>query len=210
MRANKELRAFTKVFLDAGEEKEITLELDAKAFSLFDVNSGKFVAPEGTYEIQICASLSDVKLSESVTISGVDYKSNDKSTLPSYAPGFSGEPFSHEDFAKLYRDPIPDDSAPKTGTFTIYNSLAEGAVLSKYCKKQLDKIVKEILEDNRKMGRNENDPAVKIAVCGMMENPIESIILLTACKFKPKFARALVHKVNKKFLRACMELIFGR
>ena len=210
LRANKELRAFTKVFLEAGEEKEVTLELDAKAFSLFDVNSGKFVAPEGTYEIQICASLSDVKLSESVTISGVDYKSNDKSTLPSYAPGFSGEPFSHEDFSKLYKAPLPDDSAPRIGTFTIYNSLAEGAVLSKYCKKQLDKIVNSIIEDNRKMGRNENDPAVKIAVCGMTENPIESIILLTACKFKPKFARAIVHLVNRKYGAAVKEFLFGR
>ena len=209
LRPSKELRAFTKVFLEAGEEKEVTLELDAKAFSLFDVESGKYVAPAGTYEIQICASLSDVKLSGNVKVSGVDYKANEKSTIPSYAPGFGGEPFSHEDFARLYREPLPDDSAPKVGNFTIYNSLAEGAVLSKDCKKQLDNIVNEILEDNRKKGRNENDPAVKIAVCGMTENPIESIILLTASKFKPNLARALVHKTNKRYFSALIEKLFG-
>ena len=209
LRPSKELRAFTKVFLEAGEEKEVTLELDAKAFSLFDVTSEKYVAPAGTYEIQIGASLSDVKLSGSVKVSGVDYNANEKSTLPSYVPGFGGEPFSHEDFAKLYREPLPDDSAPKVGNFTIYNSLAEGAVLSKHCKKQLDQIVNEILEDNRQKGRNDNDPAVKIAVCGMTENPIESIILLTACKFKPKLARALVHKTNKRYFSALIEKLFG-
>jgi beta-glucosidase len=210
LRPSKELRAFTKVFLEAGEEKNVSLELDAKAFSLFDADSGKYLAPAGTYEIQICASLSDVKLSESVNVSGVDYKTNEKANLPSYAVGFSGEPFSHEDFAKLYREELPDDSAPKIGSFTIYNSLAEGALLSKYCKKQLDKIVNGIIEDNKKLGRNENDPAVKIAVCGMTENPIESIILLTACKFKPKFARALVHIVNRKYCAAFKEFLFGR
>ncbi len=210
LRANKELRAFTKVFLQAGEEKEVRLELDAKAFSLFDAESGKYIAPSGTYEIQIAASLSDVKLSEKINVKGVDYQANDKERLTSYFAAVDGEMFNHKDFASLYKEPLPDDSAPVPGTFTIYNSLAEGAAISKHCKKQLDKIVNGIIEDNKKMGRNENDPAVKIAVCGMSENPIESIILLTACKFKPKFARALVHLVNRRFLAACRELIFGR
>ena len=210
LRANKELRAFTKVFLEAGEEKEVSLELDAKAFSLFDVESKKYIAPSGVYEIQIAASLSDVKLSEKITVKGVDYKANDKERLPSYFNAVDGEIFSHKDFASLYKEPLPDDSAPVPGTFTIYNSLAEGAAISKYCKKQLDKIVNGIIEDNKKMGRNENDPAVKIAVCGMSENPIESIILLTACKFKPKFARAIVHLVNRRYLAAVKEILFGR
>lgn len=213
LRANKELRAFTKVFLEAGEEKEVCLELDSKAFSLYDLKSHKYLAPEGEYEIQICASLSDLRLSSKIAVTGCKYNPDDRALLPSYFGKASDSLFNHSDFKKLYQtcgEKLPDDKAPVPGNFTIYNSLEEGAAISKYCKEQLDKIVNSIIEDNRKMGRNENDPAVKIAVCGMSENPIESIVLLTACKFKPKFARAIVHCVNRRYLAAVKEIIFGR
>ena len=213
IRSSKELRAFTKVFLEAGEEKTVEMELDSKAFSLYDVKNHKYIAPSGEYEIQICASLSDIRLSEKIQVSGENYNADDRTELSSYFGPASDSLFSHSDFEKLYRtcgEDLPQDKAPEAGTFTIYNSLEEGAKISGHCKKQLDKIVSSIIEDNRKMGRNENDPAVKIAVCGMSENPIESIILLTACKFKPKFARALVHMVNKKPLAAVKEILFGK
>ncbi|MCR5612769.1 glycoside hydrolase family 3 C-terminal domain-containing protein [Treponema sp.] len=237
LRPAKELRAFTKVYLEPGKSKKVTIELDAKAFCLYDVSTGAYVAPSGSYEIQICSSLSDVKLKKAVKVKGVKYTADDRTRLPTYfaaeetksakkktatktvirAGAKNKKPpvnvsglFSHKDFATLYAKPLPQDPSPTVGTFTIYNSLTEAAELNATCKKILDKMIEKIKEDNRKHGRSENDPATKIVIGGVTENPIESMILLSASQFKPNHARAIVNLVNKKKWTALKELLFGR
>ena len=69
-RPRKELKGFCKVFLKAGEEKRITLLLDDKAFRYYDVNSGGWEVERGTYRIQIGASVSDIRLQQSIWIPG--------------------------------------------------------------------------------------------------------------------------------------------
>ena len=115
--------------------------------------------------------------------------------------------FSHKDFAELYAKPLPEDKLPQVGTFTIYNSFGEAAKQSKFCKKILDGIVKQMKEDNKKQGRSENDPALKIAVSGITENPIESVILLTANKFSRNQADAIVNLANNKKFAAIISLL---
>ena len=112
-----------------------------------------------------------------------------------------------EDFAELYAKPLPEDKLPQVGTFTIYNSFGEAAKQSKFCKKILDGIVKQMKEDNKKQGRSENDPALKIAVSGITENPIESVILLTANKFSRNQADAIVNLANNKKFAAIISLL---
>ena len=62
-------------------------------------------------------------------------------------------------------------------------------------------------EDNKKQGRSENDPALKIAVSGITENPIESVILLTANKFSRNQADAIVNLANNKKFAAIISLL---
>ena len=238
LRPAKELRAFTKVFLEPGKSKKVTVELDAKAFSLYDVKTNSYVAPSGSYEIQIGASIKDIRLKKSLKVKGIKYSEDDTQRLPSYfiqeekpktRAKTKAEPakaektksrakpenkvvnvdvlFSHKDFAELYATPLPEDKLPQVGTFTIYNSFGEAAKQSKFCKKILDGIVKQMKEDNKKQGRSENDPALKIAVSGITENPIESVILLTANKFSRNQADAIVNLANNKKFAAIISLL---
>lgn len=60
----KELKAFEKVVLKAGEAKTVDVKLSREAFSYWDEQRAKFVAPRGTYEVRVATSSSekDVKL----------------------------------------------------------------------------------------------------------------------------------------------------
>lgn len=219
LRPAKELRAFTKVYLEPGKSKKVTVELDAKAFSLFDVNSNQYVAPAGSYEIQVCASLNDVKLKKAVKVKGVKYSVDDRTRLPSYfVPGTEStkasktkksvketkstvnvdDLFTHDDFAELFAKPLPEDVSPVPGTYTIYNNMNEAAEISPICKKIRDKMIERIVNDAKKRGRSENDPAVKIGICGATENPLESIILLSAREMHENYAEAIVNLANNK------------
>ncbi|GAA5945845.1 hypothetical protein JCM3775_001904 [Rhodotorula graminis] len=66
----KELKAFEKVVLKAGEGKTVEVKLSREAFSYYDERYGKFVAPKGVYEVRVATSSSekDVKLRASVEV----------------------------------------------------------------------------------------------------------------------------------------------
>ena len=67
-RPKKELRAFTKVFLKAGEEKEVTLELGKRAFAYYNINISDWHVESGEFEIMVGASSRDIKLTATVNV----------------------------------------------------------------------------------------------------------------------------------------------
>ncbi len=109
-RPAKELKGFQKVFLKAGESREVTIALDDKAFRYWNDKTGKFEIDGGEYEILIGASVADIKLSGTVTVKGTEApKCEDPAKLPHY---FSGEIKAVPDaeFEALLGRPIPDGS----------------------------------------------------------------------------------------------------
>ncbi len=58
----KELKGFSKVTLKSGESKKVTMHLSKRAFSFYDVDSKKWVAEPGEYEVLIGSSSRDIKL----------------------------------------------------------------------------------------------------------------------------------------------------
>ena len=64
----KELKGFTKIYLEPGESKKATIELTRDAFSWYDVAAGDFVTKPGTYDVMLGFSSRDIKQSQKVTI----------------------------------------------------------------------------------------------------------------------------------------------
>ena len=60
-RPEKELVAFEKVALDAGETKHLRIELDRHAVGYFDTAIGKWIAEEGVFKVLVAASAEDIK-----------------------------------------------------------------------------------------------------------------------------------------------------
>jgi beta-glucosidase len=61
-RPPKELKGFAKVHLRPGESKQVTLTLDRRAFSFFDVNKHDWHAEPGDFSILVGSSSADIRL----------------------------------------------------------------------------------------------------------------------------------------------------
>lgn len=66
----RQLRAFAKVHLNAGETALVTLKLDARSFSIYDSATKRWKVPDGVYEIYAGSSSRNLPLHASVTLGG--------------------------------------------------------------------------------------------------------------------------------------------
>ncbi len=107
-RPAKELKGFTKVFLKAGESRQVTIPLDDKAFRYFNVKTNRFETEGGAWTVMIGASCADIRLSGTVSVKGTQVASPyDKAKFAKY---FSGDikSVSDAEFEALLGRPIPD------------------------------------------------------------------------------------------------------
>ncbi len=109
-RPKKELKGFAKVFLKAGETKEVTIPLDDKAFRFYDVRTNSWEVETGEYCIYVGASVSDIRLEDCIHIEGtVTAGGYVKTAMESYFTG-NIEDVSDKEFERLYGKAIPDGS----------------------------------------------------------------------------------------------------
>ncbi|MEQ8859951.1 MAG: glycoside hydrolase family 3 C-terminal domain-containing protein [Pseudomonadales bacterium] len=67
-RPDQELRAFSKLSLDAGERRAVELRLDPRDFAIWDVVSGTWLMEAGAYEIRVGASSRDIRVRSCWTV----------------------------------------------------------------------------------------------------------------------------------------------
>ena len=60
-RPYKELKAFSKVQLDAGESREVSFTIDRSQLSYYDDTQGRWVAEPGEFEALVGASAADIR-----------------------------------------------------------------------------------------------------------------------------------------------------
>ena len=140
------MKGFAKVFLKAGESKEVTIALDDKAFRYFDIHTGNFEVEAGEYEISVAASGSDVKLSTAVEIAGT---AQPKEQAPACYRNASVTNVSDADFTALLGHPIPDSHW--TGELDINDPLSRLGE----AKGALAQLLFKVL--NRKMEKDPSD-----------------------------------------------------
>ena len=71
-RPKKELRAFTKIYLKAGEEKTVTFTLGKREFSYYNVRTKSFEAETGRYTVYVGNSLVDLPLQKIVKVTNIE------------------------------------------------------------------------------------------------------------------------------------------
>lgn len=84
----KELKAFKKVFLESGEEKEISFTLGRRAFAFWNVNVNDWSVESGEFDILIGASSADIRLEAKVAVTAAPVEIPDyTATAPIYYTG---------------------------------------------------------------------------------------------------------------------------
>ena len=113
-RPEKELKGFAKVFLKAGEEREVFIPFDDKSFRVFDSVANRFLEESGRYRILIGASAADIRLNGELVRAGEKLcRAEEKKRLPHYFSG-AAQQVGRAEFErllgrKLERHPIAEE-----------------------------------------------------------------------------------------------------
>lgn len=192
-RALKELKGFTKVFLEPGESRTVTIELPERAFAYYCVGSRKWCVEPGAYTVSVGSSSRDIRLRGEVWF---EHESDaiwqyTRDELPTY---YFGDPSSVSDseFEKLLCGPIPEaDRRP--GEKLTLNSTLEDA---KECRwgARVMKLV-EFIEKSKGLASGDSSGMI-MATLGEM--PIRAMACMSGGKLTIDMAEAIVSLLNEE------------
>lgn len=188
-RPEKELRAFTKVYLEPGEEKAIKLTLSKRAFAFFNVNTHDWCVESGKFDILVGASSRDIKLQSSVNV-----ESTEQCEIPDYretAPNYYNNitAITHDDFEIIYGE-LPAQTRSKNQKIDIYCCLddAKDTKWGKVICGAINKIMTGFGSDQNGDGKMLAAMATQI--------PIRNFVAMSMGVFTPKMAEGLINVLN--------------
>lgn len=118
-RPAQELKAFTKVWLEAGESKTVTLPLDDKAFRYWNTKTDSWEVEGGTYELRVGASSADIRLTAAVEVNGTSAPNPYAGkALPHYTSG-KVQLVPDAEWETLLGRPIPADTVKIDRNMTL-------------------------------------------------------------------------------------------
>ncbi len=185
-RARRELRGFVKLYLAPGEKKQVQLQLDDRAFSVYQ--ESQFQVIGGEYEVQVGASLQDIRLSQHIKIDGAVYKG--ALTLKSKVP------LSQNDFDQIYTYPRTHFSELAPGEFTTKNSLAQMSPYSKLARRWI--AIGTLVAKLMYFPKSSKDPEVQMMLEGILEGNIDSVCNQSNGIIKYSTIQKIVASANKE------------
>lgn len=187
----KELRAFNKVFLKAGEEKEITIELSKRAFAYFNVNINDWHVESGEFDILVGASSRDIRLSATVNVeSTVDAVVPDyRQSAPSYY-SVDVQDIPDSEYEAILGHAIPVRQLDTTMKLTFANSLGD----AKHTKwgGRINNLINKVMD----MAFKPDDPNGGMIKAMALEIPIKNFITMSMGVFSEDMANGLLLILN--------------
>ncbi|MBO7354298.1 MAG: fibronectin type III-like domain-contianing protein, partial [Lachnospiraceae bacterium] len=198
----RELKGFEKVFLAPGEEKEITVELDERAFSYYCVGAHKWCVEPGAYTISVGSSSRDIRLRGDIWFNHEEYDiwQYTRDELPTY---YFGDPSSVSDseFEKLLCGPIPDSVRRADDRFTLCSTM-EDARDTKWGARIIKLI--EMAEKSKGLVKKEGSG---MFIAMVNEMPFHSVVCMSGGKITADMADAIVGLLNNEDVGRNLKLL---
>lgn len=191
----RELKGFKKVFLKAGEEKEVFIPFDDKTFRYYNINTNKWEIESGTYNVSIGVNAENMVLQTEIQTEGTGAASPYlKENLPAY---FSGKITDVDDnqFEKILNFPIPDGKWNKDSKIDINDAFCQ----LYYAKSLLARFVYKVLTSLKERSEKKGKPDLNILFIYNM--PFRGLAKMTGGAVNMGMAKALVEIVNGKGLK---------
>ena len=184
-RAARELRGFAKTRLNPGEKKKVEITLDSRAFSVYQ--DSEFQVIGGTYEIQVGASLQDIRLTGEAEVEGTAVKSILSADTP--------VPLSEKDFNLVYTYPRTHFSDMHPGEFTTKNSLMQMRPYSRLARKWIciGKLAVRLMYFPKPL----KDPEVRMMLEGILEGNLDSVCNQSGGLINHKTIIKIVNSANR-------------
>ncbi len=206
-KADKELKGFAKVYLEPNETKQVTIELNKRAFAYYNITIADWHVEEGSYQILVGASSRDIRLSEEVFVESTqkDVVVTDTSkTTPEYYDIDLLHHVCDQSFKTLIGREIPQANPLPGEKFTINSTLED--VSAKWIGKML---YKAILGQFNKMagGDGTDEKTLRMMEAIVKDMPLRSMVLMGGGKTTFKMADSLLLMLNENFFKGLIHLI---
>ena len=197
LRAEKELKGFEKVFLQAGEKKTVTFILEDRSFAYYHVDLHEWAIEGGEYQIRIGASSQEILLTEKIQVTGdgkEELLKEGKETLPVYYHLPKGTlEIPKEEFVKLYRRELPE-APSRVKPFTISHTL--GDIRTTFIGRQIYKIVLK-RAGNMFAGEDGTDEKTLNMVQNMIQGiPLRALVMMSGGVFTMKKIQGVLKLLN--------------
>ena len=194
-RPKKELRHFAKTYLEAGESRRITITLNPRDFSYYNVTESRWDIEDAEYEILVGASVSDIRLSATIHVSG----SNLTPTYPACYTNADIKNVSDADFERLLGRPIPNGSW--SGLLTENDAICQ----LYYAKSGLARLVYKVLTSLKNKSEAKGKPDLNILFIYNM--PFRAIAKMSGGMVSRKMVDDILLIVNGHFCRGIGRVI---
>ncbi len=211
MRAKRVLAGFEKVYIESGANRDVTVHVDMRAFSIY--LDGSFRTVHGKYKIAVCKDVEHVLLNQYIDVEGENIKGNDRKKYPSYYerrtqvkkvqyPFIEAWNIDEEQFYALAGRKKRVYTPPKCGQFDLHSTLEEMAACSGMVRTVLRHADKIAIRHSPT--RCAEDPVAKMMSISARTTPL--ISLMSVGGVKSKYVMFLLHWANKKRMKALAAL----
>jgi beta-glucosidase len=200
-RPEKELREFAKVFLKAGESKQVNFTLDARAFAVYDMTTSGWAVPAGNYRISLGASSRDIRLQGEVNIQGQALQPSPE--ISGWYANPAGKP-SQADFETLLDRKIEPVKPWRKGEYTLactFNDMKGSFIIRQVIKSIENTIAKGL------GGVDYDNPTFKLILSSSTNTPLKNLSQLSPESMPKNVTQGLVHLANGKFIQAILAFI---
>ena len=198
---DKALKGFSKVFLKAGESKEVEIPFDERAFRYWNTKTSKWEVEGGEYIIGIGTNVLDIRLSASITKEATTQeRPYDKEKMSSYYSGLVQE-VPNPEFELLLGHPIPSGN--------WHGELGRNDAICQmyYAKSRLARRVYKILTHMKKKSEAKGKPDLNILFIYNM--PFRGIAKMTHGAVSMYMVDGMVEMVNGHFLKGMRKVVRG-
>lgn len=203
IRVKKELKGFVKVELAPQEEKTVTIPINDRSFSYFNVDTNKFEIEGGEYTIYVAKNVRDVIEEIKVTKEGSGkVPTQDREKLNKYFNPNKLYDVNRQEFEELLGRKIVERSVKP---YTLASTMEE--IRDSFFGNIFYKISMKIALEGR---ISDNDAVIKMLESGAKEASIKSIPAMTGGTFNIRQCEGIVDLANGKFFKGVAKLAFGK
>ncbi len=197
----RELKGFERVELEPGESKTVAFTLDDRSFAIW---AEGWKIPGGAYTVQIGASSRDIRLEQTMEVTG------EKIAIPAWQAGswyetLAGMP-SREEWEKLMGHPVPTIPEPKKGQFTMDSTCMEMKDHSLVMKIQY-MVTESIIAKSFGGKKDLSDPAYRMTLTCATDCPMRSVIISGGGAMSDSLAQGLLHMANGHYIKGLAAML---
>jgi beta-glucosidase len=207
-RPEKELKGFHKIDLDPGEEKEVSFDLNRRAFAYYCTTAEDWVVESGEYQILIGSSSGDIRCQGSVQVKSIqpDLAISERDSHPVYASFPADAEINQKDFELLLGHEVPENLPEKKGEYSFNTPIGDlsGSLAGSRLIHYLESQAAEMLQ-------HDPDSTLAMVVGASIKGlPLRAIARLAGERINQKMMEGLLIMVNGRFIWGLFKVLIAR